>query len=216
MLMICTGECKHRHRFGMTCWLIEVMSLLAWISLSYLSAQNKWSCPFSSGSTTRRSLSSRLFSVLWSCPPPCPCPFHFSLIIWLAMGTDGVALPLYENMTPSCQGSVPINRRHGGGATKLEIRIFRLHFDVGSEVTLLLDLLLPKVMGTISLSLSLSLSPSLFLTFPSSAGFIDVDLLLKLSLPIPRQRGQSLNQLKITSPISSSRKSDSALSGALQ
>lgn len=131
------------------------------------------------------------------------------------MGTDGVALPLYENMTPSCQGSVPINRRHGGGAAKMEIRISCLHFgrrpSVWSKVALSLSylhLLPPKVMGTISLSLSLSLfslslSPSLFLTFPSSAGFIDVDLLLKLSLPIPRQLGQSLNQLKITSPISS-------------
>lgn len=79
------------------------------------------------------------------------------------MGTNGVALPLYENMTPSCQGSVPINRRHGGGATKLEIRISCLHFgwhpSVRSKVTLSLSylhLLPPKVMGTISLSLSLS------------------------------------------------------------
>lgn len=162
----------------MTCWLIEVMSLLAWISLSYLSAQNKWSCPFSSGSTTHRSLplSSRLFSFLWSCPPPCLCPFHFSLIIWLAMGTDGVALPLYENMTPSCQGSVPINRRHGGGATKLEIRIFRLHFDVGSEVTLSLALLPPKVMGTISLSLSLS--PFIFPRPSFSLSLLQLDLLM--------------------------------------
>lgn len=129
--MIYPGEsylCKPSRRFRMACWLMEVMSLLAWISLSYLSAQNKLSCPFSSGSTSRPSrslpsLQSRLLSMILSLHSVCVL-----FILALLYGLRRVALPLYENMTPSCQGSVAINRRHGGGATPLEILIFRLHF----------------------------------------------------------------------------------------
>lgn len=75
-----------------------------------------------------------------------------------------LALPLYENMTPSCQGSVPINRRHG---REMEIRISCLHF--GRR---------PSVRSKVALSLSyLHLVPPKVPIFPA--------LSILISFPVP-------------------------------